>query len=207
MVPAPHDMCLLYIYDVARHNKPASSRPCGMSCLQTDDMMMLGNDAFFAKELEHSRRFKSSPLESLLNGGSLTFNGAKLSRDGDRLTLTTADHIAKMYLVDTESVAREEYASQRARGGYIASICRPDLMFGFAYAAQFPDPGPKQAKELNKTIPKAIASPTKGLRFVPLELATMDMAIFIDASFAGNADLSSQLGFVTVLYDASGKCY
>lgn len=41
-----------------------------------------------------------------------------------------------------------------------------------------------------------------GLNFVKLESSSLRIAVFADASFACNADLSSQLGFVVTLMDA-----
>lgn len=63
-------------------------------------------------------------------------------------------------------------------------------------------PDQAQAKLLNKIIAKAPGSKNEGLRFVLLDLSRIGMAVFIDASFGGNVDLTSDLGFVTVLYDA-----
>lgn len=53
------------------------------------------------------------------------------------LYLTAPSHVTKLITIATEKGMREDYVSQRARGGYIASVCRPDLTFTIAYAAQF----------------------------------------------------------------------
>ena len=47
---------------------------------------------------------------------------------------------------------------------------------------------------------------SKGLEFVPLDLNTVHVCTFIDASFARNPDYSSQLGYIICLADASGAC-
>jgi hypothetical protein len=45
----------------------------------------------------------------------------------------------------------------------------------------------------------------RGLRFVKLDATTLRLLVFIDASFANNKDLSSQIGYVTVLADAANR--
>ncbi|KAK2002139.1 hypothetical protein LX36DRAFT_652632, partial [Colletotrichum falcatum] len=39
----------------------------------------------------------------------------------------------------------------------------------------------------------------RGLRFLPLNLETVKLFVFVDGSFANNADLTSQLGFIVIL--------
>src|SRR5271169_5867747 len=46
-------------------------------------------------------------------------------------------------------------------------------------------------------------NPTKGLTFVPLDINSLNLMIFTDASFANNKDLSSQIGHVIVLTDCN----
>ena len=98
----------------------------------------------------------------------------------------------------------KQYISQRARGAYIASICRPDLSFAFAAAAQHSFPGPTEFKALNNALTTIIETPENGIRFVPQDPDTLRLAVFIDASFANNSDLSSQLGIIVTLMDGEG---
>ena len=39
----------------------------------------------------------------------------------------------------------------------------------------------------------------RGLTFIPIDLKTASMYVFIDGSFANNKDLSSQIGYVILL--------
>ena len=41
----------------------------------------------------------------------------------------------------------------------------------------------------------------RGLTFVPLDMKSLSLLVFTDASFANNKDLSSQIGFIIVLTD------
>ncbi|KAK2002141.1 hypothetical protein LX36DRAFT_550333, partial [Colletotrichum falcatum] len=51
-------------------------------------------------------------------------------------------------------------------------------------------------KALNRRIKWQMENIERGLRFVPLNLETAKLFVFVDGSFANNADLTSQLGFI-----------
>jgi hypothetical protein len=42
---------------------------------------------------------------------------------------------------------------------------------------------------------------TRGLTFVPLDISSLSLLVFTNASFAINKDLSSQIGFIIALTD------
>jgi hypothetical protein len=60
-------------------------------------------------------------------------------------------------------------------------------------------------KALNKRLSWQIENTTRGLKFVKLDINTLQLFAFIDASFANNKDLSSQIGYILVLLDGSNK--
>lgn len=203
MKSAPHDPCLLYTEKSTQEKcVPVNYAPRAMACLQTDDTVILANVPFIQLEGRQATAFKSKPLDILKIDTDLKFNGAELSYREDNLLLRVPKHISKLRIIQKENMSREEYVSQRARGGFIASTCRPDLSHRFSFAAQFVSPQPKDFKLLNNTIQACLDTENDGLKFVPLDLSTMFFAIFIDASFATNEDLSSQLGFVACLCDS-----
>jgi hypothetical protein len=41
----------------------------------------------------------------------------------------------------------------------------------------------------------------RGLTFMPLDMKSLSLLVFINASFANNKDLLSQIGFVIILID------
>jgi hypothetical protein len=105
-----------------------------------------------------------------------------------------------LQLVDANALdARQQYIEQRARGAYIASICQPEACFDLSSAAQHQDPTQEDIKALNSRIRWQIESEDRGITFIPLDLPTAKLFIFVDGSFANNRDLTSQLGFVIVL--------
>ena len=46
---------------------------------------------------------------------------------------------------------------------------------------------------------------TQGLKFVKLDTKTLRLLVFTDASFANNEDLSSQIGYILALANATNK--
>jgi hypothetical protein len=67
------------------------------------------------------------------------------------------------------------------------------------------NPDKNNAKSLNKRLSWQIENTDRGLKFVKLDAKTLQLIIFTDASFANNKDLSSQIGYVIVLADATKK--
>ena len=60
-------------------------------------------------------------------------------------------------------------------------------------------------KSLNKQLSWQIKNINRGLKFIKLDINTLQLLVFIDASFANNKDLSSQIGYVLILADAIKK--
>lgn len=58
---------------------------------------------------------------------------------------------------------------------------------------------------LNKRLQWQIDNPARGLTYVKLDINTLRLLVFTDASFANNKDLSSQIGYILVLADITNK--
>lgn len=176
-----------------------------MLCLQTDDTAYACNDAFSHLEEVMSVEFDTKPAKFLNNGDRLKFNGAIISSNGQTFSITEPDHINKLKELDVNSSTAADFVAERARGAYIAAICRPDATYAFSIASQITKPEKKDFKQLNKTISRTLNGVNKGINFIPLDLDTVFMAVFVDAGFAANPDSSSQLGFVITLMDNEGN--
>jgi len=70
-----------------------------------------------------------------------------------------------------------------------------------SFAAQAVDPQEENIKQLNKRIQWQINNAARGLTFIPLDLSSLSLLAFTDASFTNNKDLSLQIGFIIVLTD------
>eukprot|EP00171_Calliarthron_tuberculosum_P022597 IDg22597t1 len=135
MISSSHDLCLLYTKHAL--SRDSRDKPAAITCLQTDDTLTLANTKFVHLEQRESTRFRSKPASALAEGVPLKFNGMMLHKHGDRLTVNAA--VADRQLLTTireKPVDRDAYVAQRARGSYIATVCRPDFTFGFTSAAQ-----------------------------------------------------------------------
>jgi hypothetical protein len=69
--------------------------------------------------------------------------------------------------------------------------------------AQAIDLQEKNVKQLNKYIQWQINNVIRGLTFVPLDLNSLSILVFTDASFTNNRDLLLQISFVIVLTDCN----
>jgi hypothetical protein len=185
--------------------------------MQTDDTLIVADDTFAVREDEEIRHanIMCKPREQLTNDKPLKFNGAIITKDGQGITLTQKHTISHIRLVQdhaadtTNSRGKvrkaaspyEQYVAQRALGAYIASMTQPEASFDLSFAAQTMDPQKEDIKILNKRLQWQLDNPDRGLRFVPIDLRTARLIVFVDASFANNKDLSSQIGYVIVLAD------
>lgn len=107
--------------------------------------------------------------------------------------------------VHTLLTPKDQYITQRARGAYIVSVCQPEASFNLSFAAQVTNLVKDDAKYLNKRLEWQINNAKRGLKFVKLDVDMCQLLVFTDTSFVNNKDLSSQIGYVLVLADASNK--
>lgn len=168
MIAEVHDPCLLYTSECMPSDSQSPTSK-GATCMQTDDTLNFGNKTFIDKEEKSSRKFLCKPKIVLEDGKSMRFNGATISLADNVVTLNQPDHIAKLQKVSEGSVDQSSFVSQRARGAYIASVCRPDLTFGFAVCSQVVKADKIAARRLNKAIDRAKSDEDLGLTFVQLD--------------------------------------
>ncbi|KAL2277541.1 hypothetical protein FJTKL_15374 [Diaporthe vaccinii] len=122
-----------------------------------------------------------------------------MSTDGS-ICLKQKGQGTKIEPVDPKATDRaQRYCEQRARGAYLASICQPEAAFNLSVAAQVTDPSDDDCAKLNRRLQWQADNLERGLRYVPIDLETAKLMVFVDGSFANNQDLSSQIGFVITL--------
>ena len=200
MVTSTYDPCLLITN--GRHEE------FGMVGLQTDDTLAIGTPKFSVAEdvALQKANFRAKPKERLSEEAPLEFNGCTLTLHGDIILLTQKGQGAKIAVIDTKGADRaQKYMEQRARGAYIASICQPEASFDLSAAAQIQQPADKDYVKLNRRLQWQAENLHRGLRYIPLDLATAKLMVFTDGSFANNQDLSSQLGYLLVLVNESNQ--
>jgi hypothetical protein len=194
METSTYDPCLLI--------STMKSNEFGIVGMQTDDTLILGDDDFLAKEQDGITKanFLTKPIQVLLPSESITFNGCTLRLDGNDICVSQKGQGARLELIDVNlRDYKKVYVEQRARGAYIAMICQPEAIFDLSVAAQHQDPTEEDAKALNQRLQWQINNAEKGLRYIPVDLHSAKIYVFVDGSFANNKDLSSQIGFVVVI--------
>ena len=213
METSTYDPCLLHCSN--------SEQGFGVIGMQTDDTLIVADNAFAAREEEEIQRANilCKPREELTTENPLKFNGAVVTETAQGITLTQKRTCSYIQLVqdqpaDTtnsrgkvrkDATPKEQYIAQRALGAYIASMSQPEASFDLSFAAQITDPQKDDIKALNKRLQWQLDNPERGLRFVKLDVRTLRLITFVDASFANNKDLSSQLGYVIVLADEANN--
>jgi hypothetical protein len=209
MQQSTFDPCFLYCND-----------PFGLVGLQTDDTLILASKELADSEEGelHKAGFLAKEREQLTVNTPLKFNGGliQLLPDG-RISLTQEQQCNNLSTVTQKTATsttrgatrtltpKDQYIAQRARGAYIASVCQPEASFDLSFAAQVINPGKDDATTLNKRLDWQIKNSSRGLKFVKLDINTLQLVAFTDASFANNKDLSSQIGYVIILTDATKR--
>jgi hypothetical protein len=187
METSMYDPCLL----ISR----STAAVVGIVGIQTDDTLGLSDAQFAAKEKEELR-FNAKEKEVLAEDNKIDFNGCVVTTDGNTFSLLQKRQGEKL----EAATDQKSYIQQRARGAYIASICQPEASFDLAAAAQTTtDPTKEEISRLNKRIIWQKQNVDRGLSYVQLKMTDLKLFAFVDASFANNKDMSSQMGYVIVL--------
>ena len=193
MVTSTYDPCLLI---------SSYGEQFGIVGMQTDDTLILADDQFDTREEEELQKaqFPAKPKSKLTANTQLIFNGCVLTRDSDNVLMRQKEQSSKIALVSNHPPDRKAYIEQRARGAYIASICQPEAAFDLSAAAQHQEePNEAEVTALNKRLQWQLGNKERGLQYIPLDLATAKLFVFVDGSFANNKDCSSQIGYEVFL--------
>jgi len=187
MTTSTYDPCLLI----------SSSEQFAVVGMQTDDTLILCDSGFNQLEEDELKKagFTAKPKEELTTGKPLLFNGCILTKETNgSIRIQQKKQCDKLELVAKDSTGRK-YTEQRARGAYIASICQPEATFDLSAAAQHKNPNDDDVMHLDKRLKWQIGNPDRGLTYIPLDLHTAKLFVFVDGSFANNKDLTSQIGY------------
>lgn len=209
MQQSTYDPCLLYTN--------SEDTGFGIVGLQTDDTLIVGDEKFIQaeeKELKDAN-FMAKDREELTHDHPLKFNGVTLALQEDDIYLNQEKQCMNLQSVSAESTdihgtrgkvrknasTHDQYVAQRARGAYVATMCQPEASFDLSIAAQTTKPDKDDITALNKRIKWQKENSSRGLNYVPLDLDSLKIVVFADASFANNKDYSSQIGYVIVMMD------
>ena len=213
MSESSYDSCLLFTNDTQ----------FAVVGLQTDDTLILADPQFaIAEETElQGAGFRAKPRDQLTSDSPIKFNGCTISRYNSEVHISQAIYNKNLQLVSNQSAdlvssrgtvrrnvsPTDQYVAQRARGAYLATLSQPEAAFDLSRAAQVTKDniGTDGISFLNSRIQWQKENASRGLKYVRLDEKSLRMIIFADSSFANNTDLSSQIGYVMLLADASDK--
>jgi hypothetical protein len=168
--------------------------------MQTNDTFGLNNFTFAIRKSDEIT-FLAKDRQTLTEDEPLIFNGCILTIDGPHLRLKQKNQGQKL----EAATDRKTYIKQRARGAYIATTCQPMASFDLSVAAQIPNPSKNDIAKLNRRIKWQKQNVNLSLNFVPIDLNIIKLYAIIDASFANNQNLSSQIGYLIILGNETTK--
>jgi hypothetical protein len=95
---------------------------------------------------------------------------------------------------------------QHVYGVYITSICQPEALFNLSITAQHQEPTKDDILALNKRLSWQMSHFNWGLLYMPINLPTAKLFVFVDGLFANNKDFNSQLGYeIFIANESTGE--
>lgn len=177
----------------------------GMIVTQVDDSAIAGTPEFLSRELEASVAFPSKGRKVITSQGD-DFNGSRLTKLASGYSM---DQTAYTSRIATDRAQRSPAAFGTLKGKlhYASSNTRPDHSCAINMLSQtLPDKATEtKFKELDRVNAEMHSDPLQ-LVYKPLDLDSVKLCIYTDASFANCPDLRSQLGYVVFLRDKFYNC-
>jgi hypothetical protein len=181
----------------------AKDAPHGIAAILVDDTLITGNKHFAkAEELMHSN-YNMRQTQTVTNGSQINFGGVQIGQDPDG-TLRISEEAYIENLSNIKADLHNDIASVRtARGkvSWIATWTRPDAAFAMKLLSH---EATKSCNDLNDYFKKTVK---RNLIFCKLNVKSLHVVFYSDASFAGNLDLSSQIGGIILLKNKHGNAH
>ncbi|KAA8493204.1 Transposon Ty1-A Gag-Pol polyprotein [Porphyridium purpureum] len=166
-----------------------------------DDVIVCGSPLVMEAEAQCAKNFDNKGR----TGPPFTFSGIEYSRRGECILLSQANYITGMS-ARRKGASFRDFRSLRGQLSYVAHAVRPDCLATAAISSQVTEEQfhPCHMTPLNRKVRELLESPDRGLVFVPLQGTDFCIRAFGDASYATNADKSSQMGVAVFLGTRSG---
>jgi Reverse transcriptase (RNA-dependent DNA polymerase) len=175
----------------------------GITAILVDDSLKTGNKHFEkAEELMHSN-YDMGQVHIVTNCSQIKFGGEQIGRDpDDTLRISQQAYIDNLSHIKAD--LHNDIASGRtARGkvSWIAKWTRPDAACAMGKLSQIiPEDinseAAKSCNDLNDYLKKTVK---RNIIFCKLDVTSLHVVLYSDASFAGNLDLSSKFGGIILL--------
>lgn len=184
--------------------------PDGCCALQVDDGLFTGTDEFRQDEREMHKQLKMGSGMDLEKDGKLEFSGVTFVKEGADIIAHQRNYVeAKIEKVRPEKGVMMERTTAKQIAGtlaWIATQTAPQISIEVSKLNQMITFDDSSSKFANTAITKAIKKGKLGMRFKKLDLDSMYVAGYADASLGSNPDLSSQIGGFVCVRDKYGVC-
>ena len=204
MQPILMDPCLL----VCQSNGTTE----GIIALQVDDTLISGSSEFLEKENKKSVKFPNSGFKEICNQSQF-YNGIQICTTKNGLRLHQEKSISELPpLPSKNNLCFEIFQTMRAKYAYISYATSPNSLVLTSKLSQVTkenfEKDPQVQRKSLFILEKLLMEPSHGygLTYVKLDMKNTEVCVCIDAAFATNSDLTSQIGILVLLreYD-SGK--
>ena len=175
----------------------------GLVCTLVDDTTGAGTNDFCRVEEEKSKEFE---VKEKSCDFPLTFGGISILKEGNCFELSQSNYAESLHPLNSSNFTPEQFAHLRGQLAYIAHLTRPDVAYSSARLSQVK---PEEVSRsdvllLNHAVNKCRKNPLS-LHIPKLDLDSLYICGYSDASFASNKDLTSQLAMVILLADANNN--
>jgi hypothetical protein len=189
----------------------AKGDPHGIAAILVNCTLMTRNKQFAkAEELMHSN-YDIGEAQTITNGSQIKLGGVQIGRDPDG-TFRIPHQAYIENLPNIKANLHNDIAFVRtARGkvSWIAAWTRPDAAFAMGRLSQITpeninSEATKSCNDLNDYLKKTVK---RNLIFCNLDVKSLHVAFYSNASFAGNLDLFSQIGGIFLLKDKNDNAH
>jgi hypothetical protein len=139
----------------------------------------------------------------------IKFGGVNIVQTDEYICLSQQDYIDQIGSIDVSDASIKNIRKGRGKPAWVATWTRPDISYRVGRINQVTEntASTEATKEINKITKYLVDTGGITLKFPSLDKNSLYLAVYGDASFAGNTDLSSQMGGVIALRDGSDNCH
>lgn len=192
--------------DDAFYYKRKSGNLIGLCATYVDDSLHVGTEEYCKLCEETEKRFSCKSRE----WNNVQFAGIQIEKTEDDFIAHQISYITKLAPLSYKS-RFADFRSLRAQLAW-ATNTRPDICYTTAVLAQateeaFDNAKAEYIKRINSVVSNLKKLPDLVLRYPKLELSSLKLQVYSDASYATNKDKTSQLGYFIFLMDKHHRCH
>ena len=191
--------------DEAVFYKMMKNSLAGLCATYVDDILQAGNEEFsqLMKKTEEKFQCKSRDYDNV------QFAGIEVESKDNGFDVPQKSYLSKLPTLEKHSTFKQ-FRSLRAKLSWAVNS-RPDIACAVAQSTQvteemFGNEQDKLIKSLNTIVRHLKKTLGLTLKYPKLDMDSLSLYVYSDASYANNHDGTSQLGYIIFLTDKSQKC-